>query len=163
MAQTFFISDLHLGHRNILKFSPDRGGETIDEHDHWLVEQWNSRVTKRDIVYVLGDICFDMEKMPLISEMNGRKKMVRGNHDKFDTQVYLKYFEDVLGFTKYHEFWLSHCPIHETELRGKHNIHGHVHQNVQIENPMYIPVCVEQLNGIPVSLDELRDRIKNGA
>ena len=54
---TYFISDLHLGHRKILEYSPARGGKTIDEHDEWLVSQWNSVVrNKKDLVWVLGDI-----------------------------------------------------------------------------------------------------------
>ena len=30
---------------------------------------------------------------------------------------------------RWHEFWLSHCPIHPGELRGKLNIHGHCVDN----------------------------------
>lgn len=159
MSDVFFISDLHLGHRNILNFAKEyRHGSAIKEHDDWLISQWNSAVTsKHSLVYVLGDVAFDKEAMQrCLPLMKGRKILVRGNHDNFDTELYLEYFEQVLGFIKYKEFWLSHAPIHPTELRGKKNIHGHVHQNT-IQDVNYINVCVEPLKGIPISLLQLRN------
>lgn len=155
MSDIYFISDLHLGHKKILEFSPSRGGSTVDEHDTWIVSQWNSVIVKRDIVYVLGDVCFDIEKMKLLSLMAGEKRLILGNHDVFPIEEYLKYFTKVYGLTKYKGFWLSHAPIHPEELRGKPNIHGHVHNNI-INDSRYISVCVEALNGKPISLTTLR-------
>lgn len=157
MSVVRHISDLHLGHKKILHFSPNRGGTNVDEHDEWIVKQWNSVVGKRDIVYVHGDVCFDMEKMPLFNRMNGKKRLIIGNHDKFDMGVYLKYFEQVHGFMKYKGYWLSHAPIHPDELRGGINIYGHVHNN-PIKDPRYACVCVEQLDGKPIAFDEIKKR-----
>ena len=69
------------------------------------------------------------------------------------------FFDEVYGFHKYKEFWLSHCPIHPQELRGKYNIHGHVHHN-NIPDKNYFNVCIEALNGLPIKLDEIRAIIK---
>jgi len=33
MSKVRIISDLHLGHKKILQFSPQRGGTTIEEQD----------------------------------------------------------------------------------------------------------------------------------
>jgi calcineurin-like phosphoesterase family protein len=155
VSRVFFISDLHLGHRSILQFAgPLRGGTTVDEHDEWLVNQWNSVVGNRDLVWVLGDVAFDIDKMPLLAQMKGRKKLVRGNHDKFDLGVYLKYFDDVHGLVKYRDFWLSHAPIHPSELRGRKNIHGHTHHTC-IPSPDYVNVSVEQLYGVPVTFEKV--------
>lgn len=161
MSNVFFISDLHLGHKRILEFSPNRGGITVDEHDEWIVTQWNSVVQKRDLVWVLGDVCFDPEKLYLLSAMKGQKYLVRGNHDKMDFRYYLNHFRDVYGLVKKYGFWLSHAPVHPIELRGKRNIHGHVHNKSVIAedgglDERYINVCVEALNGVPMSLDQLR-------
>lgn len=153
--QIFFISDLHIGHKNILNFSPCRYGENINEHDRWIIAQWNSVVRPKDIVYCLGDVVFDINKIEMLNELNGQKMLVRGNHDKFPIEVYLKYFNNIYGMLGYKGFWLSHCPIHPDELRGKRNIHGHVH-NSSIPDDRYINVCVEALNGVPISLDQLR-------
>lgn len=158
MSDIYFISDLHLGHKKILEFSPSRGGSNVDEHDAWIVSQWNSVIVKRDIVYVLGDVCFDIEKMKLLSLMAVEKRLILGNHDVFPIEEYLKYFTKVYGLTKYKGFWLSHSPIHPEELRGKLNIHGHVHNKI-INDPRYISVCVEALNGKPISLTALRKNL----
>ena len=157
MSRVFFISDLHIGHRAILKYSAGyRKGDNVDEHDLWLIEQWNSVVKKkRDLVYVLGDVCFDRNKLWILDKMVGTKYLLPGNHDLFPTEVYLSYFDKLIWFRKYHEFWLSHAPIHPVELRGRKNIHGHVHAK-SIPDDNYINVSVEVLNGIPISLEQLR-------
>lgn len=165
MAEVYFISDLHLGHRSIVKFSPNRFGPDIDldTHDELIVYSWNEVVGKRDMVWVLGDVCFDMKKMPLLERMNGTKRLVIGNHDQFDYGVYLKYFASIHGFVKYKEFWLSHAPIHPNELRGKVNIHGHVHNDSIRDHyhkldKRYLNVCVEAVNARPISLTKIRER-----
>lgn len=157
MSRVRFISDLHLGHQAICKFSGEfRGGcTTTDEHDLWLVEQWNSVVTKNDLVYVLGDVCFDKAKLHLLKKMKGSKHLILGNHDKFSLEVYAQYFNKIHGFDKYkNKAWLSHSPIHPNELRGKWNVHGHVHQNI-VDDLRYISVCVEAVSGKPISWDDL--------
>ncbi len=155
---TFFISDLHLGHKNILNFSPQRGGTTIAEHDEWIISQWNSVVNKGDTVWVLGDVAFTDDALKLIPKLNGQKMLVRGNHDTQNAKVYLQYFQNIYGLIKRHGVWLSHSPIHPAELRGRFNVHGHVHHNT-IPDPRYINVCVEALNGVPMSLEQLKTRL----
>lgn len=161
MSKVFFISDLHLGHKNIIKFSQGhRYGETIDEHDRWLVEQWNSVVkSPKDIVYVLGDVCFDKEKLKLIGQMQGNKILLPGNHDQFPLEEYQKYFYKITWFSKYKGFWISHAPIHPQELRDRYNIHGHVHQHI-VPDRRYISVCVEALNGTPIEFAEIAEKYK---
>lgn len=159
-----FISDLHLGHKNILNFCPNRGGTDVQSHNEWLVHQWNSVVEKRDHIYVLGDICFHGDDLKYLRQMRGQKTMIWGNHDKFSLPTYQEYFHQVKGFMKKHGFWISHSPIHPRELRGKKNIHGHVHQHHILTadgdiDPNYINVCVDALDGKPISLEEL-SRIK---
>lgn len=157
MGVVRFIADLHLGHKGIVGYSgPERGGvTTTDEHDQWIVDQWNSVCNKGDTIWILGDVCMDIEKLPLLAKMKGTKKLILGNHDEFPLEEYAKYFDYIHGFEKYKGFWLSHAPIHPEELRGKINVHGHVHHKI-VNDPRYICVCVEQVNGLPVSLDELR-------
>lgn len=152
----FFISDLHFGHNRILHFSPLRGGGTTDEHNEWLVDRWNSRVQKRDVVYVLGDVAFGKEALRYIPMLRGNKRLVAGNHDCYAPELYQEAgFKLLPGLFRYKEFWLSHAPIHPDELRGKRNIHGHVHAS-SIDDSRYINVCVEALDGVPVSLEEIR-------
>ena len=150
----FVISDLHLGHENILKFCPERHGKTIGEHDEWLISQWNSVVSLDDTVYVLGDVTFNPENLKMLKRMCGNKLLIRGNHDKLSTGLYLKYFQEVYGIFRHHQFWLTHAPIHPASLRGGYNIHGHMHSNT-LDDPRYISACVEQCNGVPLNLTEM--------
>lgn len=161
MSNVFFISDLHLGHEKILEFSPRRGGTNVIEHSEWLVNQWNKRVGKKDIVYVLGDVCFKKGHLHYLVQMNGKKNLILGNHDEFPISTYQIYFNKIHGITKYKGFWLSHAPVHPNELRRKMNIHGHVHNNTirrasdGFLDRRYINVSVENLeDGMPISLDE---------
>lgn len=165
MSNVYHISDLHLGHRKILHYSPERGGTNVIEHSEWIVEQWNSVINKKDIVWVHGDVCFDREHMKYLGMLNGKKRMIWGNHDIFKLEEYQEYFEEVVGFRKRNKLWLSHSPVHPDELRGCINVHGHVHANSvrlnQIDNlydPRYFNVCVEACNGIPVHVNEIKQR-----
>ena len=45
----FFTSDLHLGHRNIIRLC-NRPFSSIDEMDECLIEKWNKKVTNADTV-----------------------------------------------------------------------------------------------------------------
>lgn len=158
MSQVFFISDLHLDHKNILKFSGDwRDGSNVKEHNEWIVDQWNSVVkSSRSLVFVLGDVAFSQNAISeYLPRMNGRKVLIRGNHDIYPIESYMEHFEEVFGLYRYKEFWLSHAPIHPAELRERRNIHGHVHHKT-LSDGRYINACVEVLNGVPISLDQIR-------
>jgi calcineurin-like phosphoesterase family protein len=162
----YFIGDLHLGHKNIMKFG-QRNFDTIEEHDQALMDNWNSVVKKqRDLVWVLGDVCMDIECMKLLPAFNGRKILVIGNHDNFDTQVYLKYFEKVVAFERrYHGMVMTHIPIHPNELQyrtWKFNIHGHIHDpNKFPDDPRYINVNADVRDLTPVKLEQLQEEIND--
>lgn len=168
---TFFISDLHLGHKKILELSPKRGGTNIEEHDDWIIESWNSVVGKNDMTWTLGDVAFSELSLAKVAKLNGHKKLCRGNHDNLTTSTYLKYFNNVYGIVKQNGFWLSHAPIHTQELRGLKCVHGHTHHRMiqfigmdadclfSKVDDRYINVCVEKLNGVPISIDQLKERL----
>ena len=48
----YVTSDLHFGHDREFIFGP-RGFKTIQEHDEAIIQNWNSVVTKSDLVYIL--------------------------------------------------------------------------------------------------------------
>lgn len=168
MATVFFISDLHFGHKRITNFTCGLGkkyrtGNNYLENMHTIITNWNKVVNKRDLVWVLGDIAFSQEGFDALFELNGRIKMVRGNHDNyFSTEDWLKRVETVEGLVQYKGYWLSHCPLHPDELRGRKNIHGHVHHN-SIRNkydntydPRYINACCEAVNETPMPFDLIK-------
>lgn len=152
MPEIFLISDTHFGHSKILQFEPSRQelGKTIEEHDASLVERWNSVVRKNDTVWHLGDVLFGRHSFNVLRQLNGIKKLVKGNHDTYNVKNYLHYFKDVHGCYVMDEFLLSHIPMHESQkYRFKGNIHGHMHSKV-LPDPFYCNVSCEQIAFRPV-------------
>ncbi len=161
----WFISDAHFGHKNIHKFG-SRPIESQQDNEDWIADFWQVNVSgkrnsvRADIVFCLGDMAFDAQSLKLVRSLNGRKVLIRGNHDAFVPELEREVYERVEGLCKYKNFRLSHAPIHEQELRGSHNAHGHVHA-ATVPDPRYLNLCADSLHvkfGKPmINLDELRE------
>lgn len=124
----YFTSDLHFGHLSITKYRTNFLSQ--EEHDNYFLDEI-AKLKKRDILYVLGDFIFDSDKydwyLEQLNKMPCRIKLVLGNHDSL--KLYNEdRFELQLPLFTYKNFWISHCPIHEQELRGRLGcVHGHLH------------------------------------
>lgn len=170
MKNVFFISDTHFGHKNICNFTKDDGSKLrpwndVSEMDEALVENWNSVVNPSDKIYHLGDVCLGKKHLEILSRLNGKKILIRGNHDIFEAKEYMKYFNDIRGVHVMNGMILSHIPIHDGSLeRFSINVHGHLHSNRVIKDgvidPRYYSVCVEQIKFTPIELGVLRENIK---
>ena len=57
MKNTWFISDTHFSHANIIRYSK-RPFADFEAHDLALIENWNRSVKQGDDVYFLGDFAF---------------------------------------------------------------------------------------------------------
>jgi len=159
MTQVYFNSDLHLGHRRVLEFHDEfrtkcLGVTTIEQHDELIFDLWIDKVTKRDIIYILGDVGYDLDRL---KKLPGRKRLLLGNHDVSTAAEYLEVFDDIIGPVRYKKHWLSHFPIHESELYGKSVIHGHTHSTGEADK-RYVNLSVEMTRGIPINYQD----IKNG-
>ena len=160
MANVWFLSDLHGGHKNICKFRT----EFSSEEEHWNVikENYHSVVTKRDHVYFLGDVCFTQERLDDLATWTAEKKiLILGNHcssEKIHIRELVKVFDDIHSLFKYKGMWLSHAPLHPDELRGKVNVHGNCHYH-QVGDPRYLNVCLEHTNYKPISLESVKKTI----
>lgn len=84
-CRKFYLADLHLAHPGILQHCPDtRQFSSTEEMDAAIIERINARVSKDDIFYILGDVCLsNMQEYVdhLFHSINGRKRLVIGNHD----------------------------------------------------------------------------------
>ena len=174
MSNRFVISDTHFGHTNSwAKFKlpngdPLRPFTSTEEMDEAMVERWNAVVRPQDTVYHLGDVVINKKSLHHVKRLNGKKRLIRGNHDIFRDSDYRDVgFEQIHGVRVFvDKFILSHIPLHPdcvTE-RFKINCHGHLHSNRVLKtdgsiDPRYICVCVEQINYTPISFDELQQII----
>lgn len=172
MKTIWFISDTHFFHANMLKFTDDKGAlvrpgfASIEDMNETMVQNWNAVVKPQDHVWHLGDVTFQYNGIfnNIMSQLNGHKRLVVGNHDKMLNPNLFRWFEKVelwRGF-KEENFVCSHIPLRKDNFRGgvQYNVHGHIHERV-IDDPTYVNVCVEQINYTPISMEEITDRIKN--
>lgn len=158
----WFGADLHIGHNNIHKYRTRFSN--VKEHDEYMLDMLSEKIGKNSPIFLLGDICFTEEAIEKLAMLDTWKniRIILGNHD---TDRGLRIYDWVKwGFTnihslmKYKEFYLSHCPIHPEELRGKVNIHGHSH-DFKIDDPRYVGVSMEQTDYKLVSLREIRNKL----
>ncbi len=82
MSRTWFTSDLHLGHSQIIKHC-SRPFADSREMDGALIANWNAVVQADDDVWVVGDFAFRGTKSPgsYLARLTGRKHLIHGNHD----------------------------------------------------------------------------------
>ena len=173
MSKVFFISDLHLGHRAILKYRPQFS--SIEEHDNIIFDNIMNLANKRNSLWVLGDVIFERgvddkyyNMLKTISDGFESLNVVVGNHcgdsvyrqrllfDLWKDGVYSK----VYSLVAYKKTWLSHCPIHPDEMRGKEfNVHGHLHDHV-IDDPRYFSVCCEQVDYTPINFQVIKEIVR---
>src|SRR5688500_15216141 len=102
MSNVFFIADMHIGHRGIVRFrrpdgEPLRPWDSTEEMDEELVRRWNSVVGPRDKVFVLGDFVINRRCLPVAERLAGSKTLVLGNHDTLRTSEYAQYFVSQKG------------------------------------------------------------------
>lgn len=182
----FVISDTHFGHTNswekfkLADGSPLRPFTSTEEMDETMIERWNAKVKPQDTVYHLGDVVINQKSLHLISRLNGRKILVRGNHDIFKDKQYAEVgFEQIHGVRVFvDKFIMSHIPMHPDCVtdRFRVNVHGHLHANeimrtrtklihgweisVTEPDPRYLCVSVENTDYEPLHFDEVETRIQ---
>jgi calcineurin-like phosphoesterase family protein len=166
--KTFFISDTHFGHDKCCTdfkmpdgVTPLRPFASAEEMDEEMVKRWNDVVRPHDKVYHLGDVVIARRNMKTLGRLNGKKRLVRGNHDIFNIKDYLEHFDDIQGVRILDGMILSHIPLRLESIteRYRTNVHGHLHAHV-IDNPMYFNVSVEQINFTPIELPDLKAAIE---
>lgn len=131
---TWFISDTHFGHANILKLGKGRPFASITEHDEAIIQRWNDRIAPGDDVWHLGDVFYRAQSEhvgEVFSRLKGVKRLISGNHDN-DATMRLPWAE-VTNYAKIkvgaYNVVLFHYPIREWDQFWRHtyHLHGHVH------------------------------------
>jgi calcineurin-like phosphoesterase family protein len=179
------VSDTHLMHENILKFTDSKTGKlvrgdkfsSVGEMDEYILEKWNSVVKQGDIVYHLGDVFIgDKERFKTMwPKFRGSKRLIVGNHDDIKFLSSGGFFQKVQMWRMFPEFglMLSHVPLHQSNLlrledrNGVYpddcitlcNIHGHTHIHGSPSGP-YISTCVELRDYTPVHIEDLQKEAK---
>ena len=152
--KTFFIADTHFGDKNIMMYE-GRPFDSTKMMDAAMITRWNAVVGDDDTVYHLGDLGGFGRESELISQLKGRKYLIKGNHDTQSNEFYRK-----LGFAEVYDkpvilngFWiLSHKPLYINDRTPYANIFGHVHSCPVVRDfsSHHYCVSVERINYTPV-------------
>lgn len=162
----YAISDLHLGHTNIIRYcSRPFTHDAVDEMDKVLIRNWNYTVSARDTVFHLGDLAYrsDRPATEYIRLLNGIITRIAGNHDRNDGDGLQRQVSLVWGGIP---FTLVHDPADAVPVSGGWVIHGHHHNNDLSRYPFIsfrdhrINVSAEVVGYRPVSLAELASVIR---
>lgn len=181
----WIISDTHFGHYNIIDYC-SRPFDSVTQMDRAMIARWKGTVGDKDIIYHLGDVGLSNGRYDLstvISQLPGRKILIRGNHDKNPESMRQVGFDVVWeeGMVRCDgvDFRLIHKP-QTTQGYGDYILHGHIHNSTPETRkehehkgelvhipPFNINMSVELWNYTPVSLRWLvkelarRKRIKS--
>jgi calcineurin-like phosphoesterase family protein len=186
--KVWFTADTHFGHANIIKYCqrPHLSAEekrlaasdvrgrwrvseaTVRRHDEELLDAINSRVDKRDLLWVVGDFCMGGRQeaahyRDLIRCQDVR--LVWGNHDRRSNGgVFREAIEQGMIRVGDQQVWLCHYPCRSWDKRfhGTWHFYGHVHGRLQAEdeaNPSWLvkDVGVDACEYRPWSFEELRE------
>jgi len=161
----FLISDLHLGHANIIHYcSRPFLFTNAGEMDRVLIRNWNMAVSQGSRVFYLGDLRYGHPGPPpshYLGQLNGNITFIRGNHDD-------RRLEAIPSTTLEYEgrnFLLIHDPADAPEDFDGWVIHGHYHNNDLRRFPFINPeekrinVSAEVLGYTPVTIREISRRL----
>jgi calcineurin-like phosphoesterase family protein len=185
----YFTSDLHLGHKNVIKFD-NRPFSSIEEMHDKLIENWNNKVPKDGIVFFLGDLFYKTnykKAKEIVDKLNGDIYIIMGNHDRYKELVKLNRFKGIFGdndciggldisvkdddvkngwqnIVLFHYAILSWNKVHY----GSWHLHGHSHQSL-FKNPdmkwyydkKVIDVGCNGWNYTPISYEEIKEIMKS--
>jgi len=164
MSKTFITADWHLGEDRLELMG--RPFASKQHHINHLIAEHNMMVHEDDLVYVNGDVCYckSPESLPLVAKFNGRKILIRGNHDRVFTDEQLApYFQEIIpegegialdivipgdGVQAY----ITHYPT--CGIEDRFNLVGHIHGAWKYQKNM-VNVGVDVQGYRPVNLDRI--------
>lgn len=128
--KTFLFSDSHLNHENVATYCDRPANFT-----QLILKRWNERVRPADTVIHLGDVAIGKKSLVAeqLSILNGRKILVRGNHDRSHSCGWWMDhgFDFACDGMMFRNWWLTHEPaVRLPWQQGENclgNVHGHLH------------------------------------
>ncbi len=176
---TWFTSDEHFGHFNIIKFC-NRPFSSLEEMTEGLIDRHNEVVNEGDKVYHIGDMFWRTfgydNAIKTIHRLNGQHFYVLGNHEElmldkaFQGEVLRKSFvwvaeREVIRPNKmYPKIVLDHYAgrVWQGSGGGSIQLYGHSHGELErTPHGRSMDVGVDSHNYYPVSLDQVMEVMGN--
>lgn len=171
--KTFFTSDTHFFHSNIIKYCLRPFADATDMNEQ-LIANWNNVVTPDDVVYHLGDFAFSDEQGVdrVMRRLNFKHfHFIKGNHDKPFCNWYHSNKDDTYLAPKVslhpsyletkiegHKFTLCHFAMRvwNESHRGALHLYGHSHGTLPDDcNSKSFDVGVDCHDFVPISLERV--------
>lgn len=169
----WLTADTHLGHDKIRKHCK-RPFKSAKEMDDVLMDNWNSRINKDNLVIHLGDMSFKSDQY--VNRLNGNILLIKGNHDnkKYDNLFYgaAKFLYVKLGpyicFLRHRPVILDRAQSNKVWLEQEQKvldtshfvIHGHVHGGF-VYSGKNLNVGVDAWDFKPVHISQLMNLMRN--
>jgi calcineurin-like phosphoesterase family protein len=161
---TFFTSDTHFGHGNIINLSK-RPYADCDEMDEAIIANWNARVKPSDTVWHLGDFAWAKaaEAERYLKRLNGKLNLVWGNHDHESVKSLPRWSSSQFGTEIHlggHRIVLCHYAMRvwNKAHKGSLMLYGHSHGSLP-GNSQSLDVGVDYWDMRPTTLDEILTRM----
>jgi calcineurin-like phosphoesterase family protein len=166
---TFFTGDTHFGHKNIIKYC-NRPFSSVEEMDQQIIKRWNSKISKKDLVFHVGDFCFgdrDSDFDKYFYALNGRIIFIKGNHDSLAWKNKDKFESFCAG---YYEAKIDNqiIVLNHYAMRvwnkahyGTWHLYGHSHGMLPSDiNSLSMDCGVDTHNFYPWSFEEVKEVMK---
>jgi len=179
MSEIFLLSDDHYFHANIIRYC-NRPWKDVNEMNVEMERRHNFVITPDDIWICVGDLTAGVgdrknELAMLIKRLNGKKVLVRGNHDHQKDDFYLNSgFTRVVDHLFYAGVLFSHVPgvlgvehPHPMaqitiDYQKKYNpvltIHGHEHRTGTPEHVNHFNCAADRHDFMPFTLCSVMDK-----
>lgn len=163
---TFFTSDTHYSHANIIKYC-NRPFQNINEMNEMMISNHNKMVAQDDIVWYLGDFYMgrDGRAQEYLNRLNGKKHLIIGNHDQVG--ITLDGWESISDLKEImingQKIVLCHYAmrIWNKSHKGSWHLYGHSHGSLPDDpNALSIDVGVDCNNYKPFSMEQIRNIMK---
>lgn len=135
-----------------------------------MIQRWNARVKPDDMIIHGGDFALGSKDnmKELVSQLNGYKILIKGNHDSSKKRMLYAGFDEVVNYWYDDGIFVFHYP-HLTKMnifqinmydKCKIFLYGHVHNNPHPKPKKGFNISAEILNYYPISKDEIIEHFK---
>jgi len=156
----YFISDTHFSHDRLIKVYDNnvqpRPFSSIDAYDKHIIDNINDKVSKKDVLYILGDFAFNHKELFFRRKINCNNLwFIYGNHDNrnrckaaFGEQrcrdiFCIKIFDIPTVLCHYQMFCWP----------GSHQNHFHLHGHTHDQRSLYFNEYYPEMRALDVSPD----------
>jgi calcineurin-like phosphoesterase family protein len=137
----------------------------VDEMNQTLLDRYNEVDRDDSNVFFVGDMSFGRgSRKPKwwLSQLRGHITYFKGSHDHGIRPTNMENcHDDMILDTGVGKVYIVHEPARVPSDWNGWVIHGHTHDTRLISRPRHVCVCVEAIDYRPISLDQIREAIKN--